>query len=192
MVLVDQWTSDGKGNNTQSFSSAVSGWTIVMKERHSRACLAQWQRMFLHGRSLTKNSPGLFFAVWLVPSKTMKFNHPRKFVPIQYATKVNACYHVMCRVFIDRHETPSKCSFTLVTRGTYVPMPRLGWMIAAHINYCWTHNTCSSIAKIHADALSNYWVSRQTEQQGSCLCNCIAHRKWQCKHCTNNCTWWSG
>ena len=61
---------------------------------------------------------------------------------------------------------------TNTTRSTYVPMPQWGWMIAAaaHINYCWTHNTCSLIAKTHADALSNYWVSRQ--QQGSCLCNC--------------------
>ena len=66
---------------------------------------------------------------------------------------------------------------TITTRSTYMPMSRWGWMIAAHINYCWTHNTCSSIAKTHADALSNYWISRQTEQQGSCLCNCIAHRK---------------
>ena len=84
---------------------------------------------------------------------------------------------------------------TITTRSTYMymPMSRWGWMIAAHINYCWTHNTCSSIAKTHADALSNYWISRQTEQQGSCLCNCIAHRKWQCKHrtiiigCVANC-----
>ena len=37
--------------------------------------------------------------------------------------------------------------------------------------HCWNHNTCSSIAKTYADALSNYCVSRQTEQQGSCLCN---------------------
>ena len=69
---------------------------------------------------------------------------------------------------------------TITTRSTYMPMSRWGWMIAAHINYCWTHNTCSSIAKTHADALSNYWISRQTEQQGSCLCNCPQ----QCKHCT--------
>ena len=33
-----------------------------------------------------------------------------------------------------------------------------------------SHNTCSSIAKTHA-VLSKYWVSRQTEQQGNCLCN---------------------
>ena len=34
-----------------------------------------------------------------------------------------------------------------------------------------SHNTCSSIAKNHADVLSKHWVSRQTEQQGSCFCN---------------------
>ena len=38
------------------------------------------------------------------------------------------------------------------------------------MHYCWTHNTCSSISKTHADALSHYWESRQTEQQGSYLC----------------------
>ena len=73
-----------KKNNTRSFSPVVSGWTKVTKERHSRACLAQRRRVFLRGRSLTKISPGLFFAVWLVPSKTAKFNHPRKLVPIWY------------------------------------------------------------------------------------------------------------
>ena len=35
------------------------------------------------------------------------------------------------------------------------------------MHYCRTHNTCSSIAKTHADALSHYWASRQAEQQGS-------------------------
>ena len=30
------------------------------------------------------------------------------------------------------------------------------------MHYCWTHNTCSSIAKTHPDALSHYWASRQT------------------------------
>ena len=30
----------GKENNTRSFSSVVSGWTKVTKERHSRACFA--------------------------------------------------------------------------------------------------------------------------------------------------------
>ena len=45
----------------------------------------------------------------------------------------------------------------------HVPMPRWGWMTATHILLDPQH-ICSSIAKIHADALSNYWVSRQTEQ----------------------------
>ena len=44
-------------------------------------------------------------------------------------------------------------------------MPQWWLMITAHINCCWTHNTCSSIAKTHADALNNYWVSRQAGQQ---------------------------
>ena len=69
------WISEqvmAKENNTHSLSSVVSGWTKVTKERHSRACLAQQQRMFLRGRSLTKIWRGLFFAVWLVPSKTAK------------------------------------------------------------------------------------------------------------------------
>ena len=86
------WISEqvmAKENNTQSFSSVVSGWTKVTKERHSRACLAQRRRVFLRGRSLTKISPGLFFVVWLVPSKTAKFNHPRKFVPIRYIVAYN-------------------------------------------------------------------------------------------------------
>ena len=68
------------------FLSVVSGWTKVTKERYSRACLAQRQRMFLRGHSLTKISLGLFFAIWLVPSQNAKFNHPRKFVPIRYAS----------------------------------------------------------------------------------------------------------
>ena len=81
------WISEqvmAKETNTRSFSSVVSGGTELMKERHSRVCLAQRRCVFLRGRSLTKISPGLFFAVWLVPSKTAKFNHPRKFVPILY------------------------------------------------------------------------------------------------------------
>ena len=34
------------------------------------------------------------------------------------------------------------------------------------MHYCWTHNTCSSIAKTHADASSHYWASagRATRQ----------------------------
>ena len=80
-VLVDQWTSDGEGKQHTEF--LFSGWTKVTKERHSRACLAQRRRVFLRGRSLTKFSSGLFFAVWLVPSKTAKFNHPQKFVPLR-------------------------------------------------------------------------------------------------------------
>ena len=85
-ALLYSWISEqvmAKENNTWSFSSVVSGWTKVTKERHCRACLAQRRRVFLHGRSLTKILPGLFFAVWLVPSKTAKFNHCRKFVPIR-------------------------------------------------------------------------------------------------------------
>ena len=46
------------------------------------------------------------------------------------------------------------------TRSTYVPMPQWGWMTAAHILLDPQH----PIAKTHADTLSNYWVSRQTEQ----------------------------
>ena len=57
-------------------------------------------------------------------------------------------------------------------------MPLWGWMIAAHINYCWTQYTCSSIAETHADALSNYWASRQAGQQGNCLYNRPFHIKW--------------
>ena len=74
-------------NNTQS------GWTKVTKERHSQACLAQRRCMFLRGRSLTKISLGLFFVVWLVPSKTVKLNHPpRKIVPIRYYIMLEASY----------------------------------------------------------------------------------------------------
>ena len=42
-----------------------------------------------------------------------------------------------------------------------------GLMIVAHINYCWTHNMCSSIAKTHADSLSNYigYLGRQRNKQ---------------------------
>ena len=58
-----------KENNTWSFSSVVSGWTKITMESHSWACLAQQRRVFLHGHSLTKILPGLFFTVWLVPSK---------------------------------------------------------------------------------------------------------------------------
>ena len=86
-----------KENNTLSFSSVISGWTKVMKESHSRACLAQRRHMFLHERSLTKISPVLFIAVWLVPSKTVKFNHPRKFVPIwQLITNSQKSTHYYC------------------------------------------------------------------------------------------------
>ena len=55
-------------------------------------------------------------------------------------------------------------------------MPRWGWMIVAHIAGTTTH-ACSSIAKTYAGALSNHCVSRQTEQQGSCLCNRPFHVK---------------
>ena len=64
--LVVQWYSwiseqkMAKENNTQSFSSVVSGWMKVTKECHSRACLAQRRRVFLRGRSLTKILPGFF------------------------------------------------------------------------------------------------------------------------------------
>ena len=89
------WISEqvmAKENNTWSFSPVISGWTRVTKERHSRACLAQRRRVFLRGRSFTKkNSPELFFVVWLVPSKTAKFNHPRKFVPIRYVRTSSVC-----------------------------------------------------------------------------------------------------
>ena len=36
-----------KENNTQSFSSVVSNWTKITKERHSRACLAQRRRILV-------------------------------------------------------------------------------------------------------------------------------------------------
>ena len=80
-----------KENNTREF--LFSGQTKVTKESHSRACLAQQWRMFLCGHtcSLTKISLILFFAVWLVPSKTEKFNHPRKFVPIRYLFSPKRC-----------------------------------------------------------------------------------------------------
>ena len=53
------WISEqvmAKENNPQSFSSVVSGWTKVIKECHSRACLAQQRHVFLRGCSLTKIS----------------------------------------------------------------------------------------------------------------------------------------
>ena len=50
-----------KKNNTRSFSPVVSGWTKVMKERHSRACLAQRRHVFLCGRSSTKIFAGIIF-----------------------------------------------------------------------------------------------------------------------------------
>ena len=58
-----------KENNTWSFSSVFSGWMNVTNESHIQACLKR-RCIFLHGRSVTKISPGLFFTVWLVPSKT--------------------------------------------------------------------------------------------------------------------------
>ena len=41
LVLVDQCQVMAKENNTRIFSSVVSGWTKLTKERHSQACLAQ-------------------------------------------------------------------------------------------------------------------------------------------------------
>ena len=58
-----------KENSAQSFSSVISGWTKVTKERHSRAHLAQRRRMFLCGCSLTKISPGLFSRFGWCPQK---------------------------------------------------------------------------------------------------------------------------
>ena len=55
------WISEqvmAKENNVRSLSSVVSIWTKVTKERHSQACPAQRQHMFLRERSLTKISPG--------------------------------------------------------------------------------------------------------------------------------------
>ena len=79
-----------KENNTQSFSSVVSSWTKVTKEHRSRACLlAQWRHVFLcRGVASQKFRQDYFFAVWLVPLKTAKFNHPRKFVLIRYQARV--------------------------------------------------------------------------------------------------------
>ena len=65
------------------------------------------------------------------------------------------------------------CSYiynNIYNESTYVLMPRWGWMIVAHINCRWTHNTCSSKGKTHADALNNYWVSRQTEHKAAVYC----------------------
>ena len=79
------WISEqvmAKENNTRICSSVVSGWTKVMKERYSRACLAQRRHVFLRGHILTKILLELFFVVWLVPSKTVKCNHPWKFVHV--------------------------------------------------------------------------------------------------------------
>ena len=49
------------------------------------------------------------------------------------------------------------------------------------MHYCLACNTCSSIAKTRADALSHYWghlhVGRQINKAAVCA---IAHRKWQC------------
>ena len=121
------WISEqvmAKENNTWSFSSVVSGWTKVMKEHHSRASLAQRRRMFLHG--LTKISPGLFFTVWLVPSKTMKFNHPRKFVPIRYTHKCdrshNLSAHTAHRVIISESEL-GRGQYTAEVFNAHIPSP---------------------------------------------------------------------
>ena len=51
------------------------------------------------------------------------------------------------------------------------------------MHYCWTHNTCSSITKTHADALSHYWSSRQAEQQRYMTYTCNAY----VDNCVDNC-----
>ena len=101
------WISEqvmAKENNILSFSPVVSGWMKVTKERHSRACLAQWWCVFLRGHSLTKNFAGIFFAVWLVPSKTTKFNHPRKLCPYGIT-----CTHIYTSYWFWCWKRHSKC-----------------------------------------------------------------------------------
>ena len=91
------WISEqvmAKENNTWSFSSVVSGWTKVTKERHFRACFAM--ALPCDGACscvgvASQNFTGIIFTVWLVPSKTAKFNHPRKFVPIRYVRTSSVC-----------------------------------------------------------------------------------------------------
>ena len=75
MVLVNQRSSDGKGKQHTEF--LFSGqW---LDESNKEAPFSSLVSITI----LTKLSMGLLFAVWLVPSKTTKFNHPRKFVPIR-------------------------------------------------------------------------------------------------------------
>ena len=88
--LVVQWYSwiseqvMAKANNTWSFSPVVSGWTKVQRSAILELVLPSNGACSCVGVALQKISQGLFFAVWLVPSKTVKFNYPRKFVPIRY------------------------------------------------------------------------------------------------------------
>ena len=90
--LVVQWYSwiseqvMAKENNTRSFSPVVSGWTKVQRSAILELVLPSDGACSRVGVALQKISQGLFFAAWLVPSKTAKFNHPQKFVPIRYNT----------------------------------------------------------------------------------------------------------
>ena len=63
----------------------------------------------------------------------------------------------------------------LEAHKNYVPMTRWSWMIAYELLLGPQHMQLK--AKTHAHAINHYWASRQTEQQGSCLCNCQQARK---------------
>ena len=84
MVLVDQWTIDGEGKQHMEF--LFSGqWLDKSNEGvpfSSLSCPATARSCV--GVASQKFRWDYFFAVWLVPSKTVKFNHPWKFVPIRY------------------------------------------------------------------------------------------------------------
>ena len=98
VVLVDHWTSDGKEKQHTEFLFSHGGqWLDESNEGApflSLSCPAM-ARVLAWAYSLTKISLGLFFAVWLVPSKTAKFNHPRKFVPIRYERN-GSNFHPSC------------------------------------------------------------------------------------------------
>ena len=93
MVLVDQWTSVGEGNNTWSFSSVVSGWTKVMKECNSWACLAQWRRCSCVGIASQKFHRGNFSWFGLCPRKPQNLNTLRNLYP--YSTWFLKVYRLL-------------------------------------------------------------------------------------------------
>ena len=64
-----------------------------------------------------------------------------------------------------------------INQNTIMLMPR--WKYPMH--YCGTHNT---IAKTHADCLESL-LGHLGRQSNKAAVGAFAHRKWQCKHCTN-------